>query len=293
MERIDALNGALTGDAATMGLHWLYNQTRLAEINSAHEILFREPTPGDFEGPDGGLGYFAHAARKAGQYSQYGECAELVARLVRDGNDYTAAAHQSVFLERFGPGGDFVGYADRPTKALVARLLTEGDDLPAASGSDDDQHPALASVPALFAFNADRDTVAEAVQVTNTNDVAVAGALALFDCLTLLANGANTQSALNESANNSGPVLAPLILEALNWQDYEPLKVAEHFGMPCHLPQGLPIAWHIAKHAPDFEQAIRDNILCGGDSCGRVLAVGSIAGLLHGVPEHLSRQVTP
>jgi len=113
MQRKDALEGALVGDAATMGLHWLYNQARLAEIDAAGEILFRPPTESDYEGPDGGLGYFAHAARKSGQYSQYGECAELVADVVNASDGYDVATHQQAFLGRFGPGGHFVGYADR------------------------------------------------------------------------------------------------------------------------------------------------------------------------------------
>ncbi len=291
MNKNDALDGALTGDAATMGLHWLYNQARLAEINAGSEILFRSPSSADYAGPDGSLGYFAHEHRRAGQNSQYGESTRVVAELLADGSNYEARAHQKAFLDRFGPGGTFVGFADRPTKALVARLLTEQDDIPAASGSDDDQLPALETVPALFAAGALKSTVDEAVRVTTINQVALDGAHALFDALSLIADGASPHDALETSARGAGDTLAPLMLEALNWSSYQPLAVAEHFGMPCHMPQGLPVAWHIAKHAPDFEQAIRDNILCGGDSCGRVMAVGSLCGLIHGVPEELSNRV--
>jgi len=292
MNKMDALTGALVGDAATMGLHWLYNQERLAQINASHEILFRAPTPADYEGPDGSLGYFAHAARQAGQFSQYGECIRLVGDLVANGESYTPAAHQAAFLERFGPGGDFVGYADRPTKALVARLLTEGDELPAASGSDDDQLPALAAVPALFATGADEATVTSAVSVTNLNDVAIDGALTLHRALNALASGASMTDALKLGADAASGEMRGLLNEALAMPAYAPLEAAQKFGMPCHLPQGLPVVWHIAQHATGYEQAIRDNILCGGDSCGRVVALGSLMGLAFGVPDALQRSVS-
>jgi len=112
-------------------------------------------------------------------------------------------------------------------------------------------------VPALFAAKASRDDVTSAVRVTSSNEVALDGALAVFDCLTMIADGTPKEAALAKAAQDAAPALSKLLNDALSRDQYEPLAVAEHFGLPCHIPQGLPVAWHIVRHAPDFEQAIR------------------------------------
>jgi len=194
-------------------------------------------------------------------------------------------------MQRFGPGGSFIGYADRPTRALLARLLLEQEDLPEDSGADDDQLPAIAAVPAMFAFEQSRDNLIRAVKVSSVNSVAIEGACAVFDCLQSLAEGASLQSALVDSAQVCTGELGELMIDALAHDSYEPLAAANRYGMPCHMPQGLPVVWHLLNHNQSFEAMIRDNVACGGDSCGRALALGAIAGFCQGVPGSLAARV--
>ena len=41
--RHNALTGALVADAATMGLHWMYDQGQIGKIAETGKILFRQP----------------------------------------------------------------------------------------------------------------------------------------------------------------------------------------------------------------------------------------------------------
>jgi len=61
--------GALVADAAALGLHWLYDQDRVAEL-AGDAPEFCDTTAADF---DGYPAYFAHAAKQPGDFSQYGE----------------------------------------------------------------------------------------------------------------------------------------------------------------------------------------------------------------------------
>ena len=61
--------GALVADAATMGLHWVYSQKRILEV-APEAPEFRTPDEADYAG---GVGYFAHAGKVAGDFSHYGE----------------------------------------------------------------------------------------------------------------------------------------------------------------------------------------------------------------------------
>ena len=276
--------GALVADAAAMGLHWLYDQEQIARIATTGDVIFRAPDTSVY---DGHKGYFAHAGRLAGELSHYGEALMLFADLLTTEQSYSVAAHRQLFLERFGPGGSFRGYADRPTKALVARILEEGDDLPARSGSDDDQLPAVIPVSAFFQAGCSADDLQKAVLVSADNPVALEGAMAVFTCLQSLDSGMDMSGALHAGVEQTTGNLKDLLSQALEIPDYEPLSAANQFGMPCHIPQGLPVVWHMLNCCGNFETLIRDNVRCGGDSCGRAMALGPIAATAFGMPKQL------
>lgn len=287
-KRYQALVGALVADAATMGLHWMYDQEHIEKVALSGEILFRQP---DAEVYRNQKAYFAHEAKSVGENSQYGECVRVVARAIEAEGSYTTEAHRRIFFETFGPCGSYHGFADRPTKALIAKMILDGDDIADQSGSDDDQLPALCAVPALFSYDQSAACIAPAVSVTSINVEALSGAAVLFNCLEQIIQGESLPRALEVAISEAEPDLAALLQQALELPSYDPLGAANHFGMPCHIKQGLPVAWHLLKYASDYTTVVRDNIRCGGDSCGRSMAVGSIAGLVFGVPEALSNRL--
>lgn len=288
LSRADVLTGALVGDAASMGMHWLYDQEQIARIAASGDVLFRAPDANNYRDQKA---FFAHGAKHIGDLSHYGEQVRVVAAVANSNSGYSTDAHRQLFLEAFGPCGSYVGYADRPTKALVAKMLTEGEGVSDPSGMDDDQLPALAVVPGLFASGASLSEATAAVSVISTNSVALNSVEVLFQCLSELIDGKNLKEALTISADVAEGDLKVKLHEALAWPQYEPLAVATHFGLPCHLPQGLPIVWHLLAHATGFEQCVRDNTLCGGDTCGRVIALGAIAGLVFGIPSEMRQRV--
>ena len=56
MNRHDALLGALVADAASLGLHWLYDQDHIKLIESTGSLLFRQPDAAHYKDK---RGYFA------------------------------------------------------------------------------------------------------------------------------------------------------------------------------------------------------------------------------------------
>lgn len=105
--------GALVADAATMGMHWLYDQDRIAEV-APDAPEFIGPDPVHFEGFPA---FFAHGGRVAGEVSQYGEQSLVMARaLVASGGQYDADVYAAHFRVHFGYGGKYVGYIDHATR---------------------------------------------------------------------------------------------------------------------------------------------------------------------------------
>ena len=270
-------------DAAALGLHWLYDQEQIARVESTGSLLFRQPDNNIYEGRKG---YFAQGGRQAGDLSHYGESARLVGQLCTSGQ-YSADTHRQAFFAAFGPCGSFNGYADRPTKALIANMLANVDDIEDPSGVDDDQLPGLSPLPGVFAAGLSAQDAFSAVQVISTNSEVMESAGIVFSCLELLSGGMPLKTALEQSALSGTGNIHALLKQALEQKAYQPLEMAQRFGLACHVPQGMPVAWHLLYHAENFEMAVRDNIRCGGDSCGRSMIVGAIAGMSFDIPDAL------
>ena len=115
----NSIIGAFVADAATMGLHWVYSQRRIVEL-APESPEFRQPDEADYEG---GVGYFAHAAKKVGDLSQYGEQMLVMLRSLAETDGVFNRAHYTEqFRRHFGYGGEFVGYIDRPTRQTLDRI---------------------------------------------------------------------------------------------------------------------------------------------------------------------------
>ncbi|HEU4853852.1 MAG TPA: ADP-ribosylglycohydrolase family protein [Nitrosospira sp.] len=286
-ENIAAVLGALVADSAALALHWLYDPARIAEIEAVKGLVFLKPEADHYAE---GKGYFAHAGKIPGASSAYGEICLLMLKHLAKHRAFNRVEYQAEYRSHFGPGGEYVGYIDSPTRLTLRNLLfLDPAEFPAASGADDDQHPALAALPALIAVHAGTlenlvERVEEVVRVTNNNDLAVAAGRCASVALFKLLHGVPIAQALADALPFAGNTLQPLLEQALAMPKLDSVAAAEHFGLACHVAQGLPVVFHIAQHAADYRTAIESNIRAGGDSCGRAIMLGAM------VAAHAARQ---
>lgn len=287
-----AILGALVADAASLGLHGLYDTQRLAEIASAVEPVFLAPDEANFRGAKGSL---VHAARVAGELSTYGECCALMLRqLAEAGGRFQRVSYQSMYRRHFGPGGAYVGHIDRAMRGTLIRLMPHEDPAtyPQPSGVDDDQLPALACLPPIVvaAFRCGRDDaslwdeVEHLVRITNNNDRAVDAARAAGLLLVTLLRGGSPADAIEAAAARAEGELAARIREAAGGKYLDAVGAAAKYGAGSHVEQGLPVICHILAHSRSYREAVIANILAGGDSCGRAIVLGAAMGIVDLVP---------
>ena len=111
--------GALVADAASLGLHWLYDQKRIREV-APESPEFREPNAADYEGVPG---YYAHGRKRAGEFSHYGEQTMVLLRsLTANEGSYDKTRYEDLFREHFGYGGGYVGYIDHPMRDTLDNI---------------------------------------------------------------------------------------------------------------------------------------------------------------------------
>lgn len=347
---ITAIAGGWVADAASLGLHWLYNSDRIAEVGGQCPE-FLPPEADYFKGV---FGFFAHEGKKPGDVSHYGAATKVLTdSLLANCGELNIRDYQRRFVNCFGPGGDWQGFIDNPTRGtlnnLVAteqkaieqafssiradltdkqkRILVQkvmpytrrlsGDQLAGPvrkainltyqdsrvqdagvllaetidrhltpeSGADDMQLPAVSKLPPLVGCYAGQGNLMEqveaAVRVTNHNDEAVAWGC----CAARLLEGLFVGTPLGE-AMQAASLLAPdqeSLAIASCWTSLDPVKAGDTFGRTCYLHEALPVIFHIISQAQSYTEAIRANIHCGGDSCGRAWIIGPAMAAMHGI----------
>ncbi len=277
--RVAAILGALIADSASLGLHWLYDPERIAQIEKTKGLVFLQPDANDYSETKG---YFAHGNKVAGDSSGYGELCLLMLRHFAQRDQFDRVAYQTEYRNHFGPGGAYTGYVDSPTRQTLQTLLSlKPEEFPQNSGADDDQFAALAAIPVVVATHTGSQEallaqIEQIVRLTNHNDTAVAAAQYAGSVLLEILNRKSIAQALTNALPYAGKKLAPLVEEALQTSALDSVSIAKRFGSACHVLQGMPIIAHIAQHAPDYRTAIEENIRIGGDSCGRAIMLGAI-----------------
>jgi len=284
---IAALAGGWVADAASLGLHWLYDSRRIHEVGGASPE-FLTPKADYFKG---GFGYFAHEGKQSGDISHYGAATGVLTdSLLAHNGTLDIRDYQQRFQAFFGPGGRWQGYIDKPTRGTLENLGTiKQKDIDhnqlAESGADDMQLPAISKLPPLVASYYGSNNLLKvteaAVRVTNHNDEAVAWAKCTARLLEQLYRGNPMPVALD-----AGTAEAPArnnLTKARTGTVLDAPGAGDTFGRTCSLGEAMPVIFHILSHASSYTEAVRTNIQCGGDSCGRAWVIGPAMAALYGV----------
>ncbi len=262
----NALMGAYSADAATLGVHWLYDPERIASLGDA---LWRVPDAGDFEGAKG---VFVHHGKRRGDISQYGAQMRVMVRALARGA-FEAGVYREEFAAAFGPGGWWQGYIDKATKGTLANITAEKT----PTGAHDDQIPALSALPALLVTGAAPDICADAVAQVSNHETTAAYAPAAAEALRAVLAGQSIADALAAGVDAAGAAARDPLAAALA-SDAEPVAYGGEVGRACPLPQTLPVAFRIAAAATGYADAVDINARVGGDNCGRAIFLGALFG---------------
>ncbi|PSJ17689.1 ADP-ribosylglycohydrolase family protein [Nitrosomonas supralitoralis] len=277
--RAAAILGALIADSAALGLHWIYDSERIAQIEKTKGLVFVQPDASDYAGVSG---YFAHGNKVAGDSSAYGELCLLMLQHLAQHGQFDRVAYQTEYRSYLGPGGAYVGYVDSPTRQTLQTLLVlKPEEFPEHSGADDDQFVALATIPVVVATHVGSQAalmtqIDHVVRLTNDNDTAVTAAQYAGCVLLNVLHGKSIAQALVDALPNADEEMASLVKEALQTKTLDSAAIAKRFGTACHVLEGIPVIAHIIRYAPDYRTAIEENIRIGGDSCGRAIMLGAI-----------------
>jgi len=315
--------GGLVADAAALGLHWIYDPARIAEVGGeAPEFL--EPDRAAYKGVPA---YFAHPGKTAGDLTHYGQQLMVALEsLAATGGELDPSDYEQRFIAHFGPGGAWVGYIDYATRETLRNADdAERASLAAATQFDLGEHEkdrglmqskVMANIRQWRGEKLAR-AMEKAVRITHPDDdelvrlgQAMARAVeeagggfhgsddvqlpAVSKLAAVVACGADVEAAVRVTNNNDisvagGHVVARLLQAAMDGGDWRTIaqEMADSGkpGPACPLDQSIPMMGSILVDAHSYEEGVRANILAGGDNAGRGTIIGAVLGAEYGVPD--------
>ncbi len=269
----DLLLPSFTADSLALETHWIYSQRQIQELHPEGLPTIGAPRTN------------YHAGKVAGDFTHYGDQTLVLLRsLVKRGGfaPETWAQDWTAFWE-----SQPISYLDRATAATLAN---DKQGTPGPSTSDDLAASARLA-PLLVAMSSapieEAIAAARAQNGLTHGDPAVIDSAEFFTRLTRrLAMGEEITDAVALTADECHcPALQPNVHLARlpSLINRETRKAAKELGLTCHISAAFPLTLYLLqKHGNTPVEALRENVMAGGDSAARGMILGYLLGAAHG-----------
>ncbi|PNH02125.1 Crystallin J1A [Tetrabaena socialis] len=299
-----AVLGALVADAATMGLHWIYDLSQIQKLlgKSEEPAFFEPPSCPYYEYESGVQSPYGDELMPVLQYMTSGPGGQQEGTL--DGSGFAK------FLAEFYRS--YRGRLNKSSRAMMEAVLQGGRNWPECGDPRDSQANNFVKVVPIVARYAGQPglvkAVDAAVRAQQNSDEAVAFAVAAALILERVVLGTHNVTAAVQwaaaGAEGSGTSLSRSALEAVRavlvqHQAGTPMRELLYapgsdskpgrWGPSCANPgalQGALLAAIQASEAPQQEgggsggtayaRGVRTNMLLGGDNCSRSVLLGAL-----------------
>jgi ADP-ribosylglycohydrolase len=272
-KRKAAVLGGFVADALSLGVHWVYN-TRVIDKKLGKVDRFFDPMTSYHEG------------KIAGDFTHYGDQMLVLLEAVNPKGSFDSLRFAESW-KQFCTSYD--GYFDKATKATLDKM--ESGTALTESGSDSDDLAGasrLSVLTAAYGDDAEKFAAAAKAQtaITHNNKEVILCADYFARCICTVLGGASPLSAVESTLQENdgyGPI-SDFIHSGLISRGRETRETIAEFGQMCSVEAGLPSTIHlIARYENDFETAMVENVMAGGDSSARGILAGAVLAAAHGI----------
>lgn len=261
--------GAFYGDAYSLCGHWIYDTQQIHEANfTLHEC--NNPISS------------YHPTKNKGDFTHYGDqMFWLLQSLVKEDTfslvDFGDTWHKNM--------KNYSGYIDGASKHTISKLDEERNYF--ACGSTSSDLSAVSRIfPIILKYKNSIDDMQEAIKLhtilTHMHiDLIKAGAF--FSELALgLVNGLDLQQCINSSYKYFGDNILEWTEQAKSVLHLNTKEAIEKLGKSCSINGAFASTMYILlKYEGNFTQALKENMLAGGESAARGMIIGGILGIVH------------
>lgn len=282
------LYSSLISNAASLGVHWIYNHEKLKQIQESKSLLFLSQDEAFFN--DAKPSFYVYPKNEIGQLSVQGQILTWLYKALKENPKFSKTDYENLLFEKFKPGGDYQGYVESYAKKLVISKLSDELKLNFYKHELNDTHlvgfmPYLASK----ALEIDLSVPMSLLEVFTLNKD-YKDYIKMFDQLFINLELKDMKSAILDIikyAPNHEKAKFENIKEISNIDDY----INAYAGRACSIEQSIPLIFYILYHAKDFEDALNINVSVGGASSDRALLLGAFLEQLYEIPNSWKEKV--
>jgi hypothetical protein len=280
---------ALLGNAATLGIHWIYNAEFLADLAKKQSILFLKQDPQIFAAAQ--PSYYAYPRTNVGDVTSQGMFLFWLTQALKANPNLTQQEYKDLILKQIQPGGDYQGYVETYGHKLIMNAFNEklGLNLPVVPIDDDHL---IGFIPYIAAkqLGLSPNKAWELAQLF-TNKEEYPSCYQMFDAIIDRLPKQAMKQAIEASIVFAPKRYAVQMKKAIELTDTKAF-VKDYAGTACAINQSVPIIIHLLYHSQNLEDAWLRNALISGAIAERAMLLTMLMGIIDPPSESLIQRLS-
>lgn len=269
------LRNGLLANAASLGVHWIYDHKLLEALSQSQPLLFLTQQKALYE--KASSSYYSYPNQKLGDVSFQGNILIWLYQSLQNHPNFTKDDYEQLIYTHLKPGGDYDGYIESYAKALVSYLLSKENNTTLERPTKDDDH--LVGFMPYLAFKALHLSSEKAFELTQlfSEDPLYLDYFHMFDQLLILLKTLPRKEAIEKALTKAPKSVLDILLKAIEIKDTN-VFIEKYAGRACAITYSIPVIIHVIYHQESFDDAIQKNALIGGSVADRSTLIGAIYG---------------
>lgn len=272
----------LIANAATLGIHWIYDHRYIEKLSKNQSIFFRIQTKEVYD--QANESFYSYPNHEVGAVTVQGEILKWLYKAMKVNPQLSKDDYAKILFEEFKPGGNYKGYVESYAKKQVINTLAKTLNIPIDDFPMMDDH-LVSFMPYLVCKELNMPTYKafELAQVY-THDEDYLTYFKMFDRLFDLMGNMPLKEAI-EQVISYGPIKYHTALRKAIEMDDSNLFIDTYAGRACAIKYSIPLIIHVLYHTDSYENAVLYNAMLGGAISDRNTLIGAIYAQKSPVPK--------
>lgn len=273
---------ALLSNAASLGVHWIYNVNYLEALSKKQSLLFLTQDRKRFE--QASPSFYVYPDAELGDLSVQGEILKWLYKAISLNKEFNQDDYKNLLLNKFLPGGQYKGYVETYAKKLIVINLLDQLKLDSNHIISNDNH-LVGFMPYLVTkeLNLTLDKAWSLVQLF-TQHTFYLSYYKMFDSILENIKVLGLKKAIEEALNLGPKEMQETLKKAVSIKDTNHF-IDTYAGRACSIEDAIPVIIHILYHTKSYESALELNAKIGGASADRALIIGAIINQVYDLPD--------
>jgi hypothetical protein len=280
---------ALLGNAATLGIHWIYNAEFLADLAKKQSILFLKQDPKVFAAAQ--PSYYAYPRTNVGDVTSQGMFLFWLTKALQANPNLSQQDYQNLIIDQIKPGGDYQGYIETYGHKLIMNYLNEKLGLTLPLVSIDDDH-LIGFIPyiATKQLGLSTNKAWELAQLFTQKEEYPA-CYQMFDAIIDQLPTQSMKQAIEKAIAFAPKRYAVQMKKAIELTDTKAF-VKDYAGTACAINQSVPIIIHLLYHSQSLADAWLRNALISGAIAERAMLLTLLMGIIDPPSQNLIQRLS-